>query len=99
MYAIRSYYGTRLSFESAINRLGGRVIGFTDSATSSVTKGETLNDTIRVVTNYCELIVMRHPLEGSVRYASEIANVPVINRITSYNVCYTKLLRGETASK
>ncbi len=70
---------TRLSFESAINRLGGRVIGFTDSATSSVTKGETLNDTIRVVTNYCELIVMRHPLEGSVRYASEIANVPVIN--------------------
>jgi len=70
---------TRLSFESAINRLGGRTIGFSDSGTSSVTKGETLNDTIRVVSNYCGLIVMRHTLEGSARYASEISNVPIIN--------------------
>ena len=70
---------TRLSFESAICRLGGKVIGFTDSANSSVSKGETLNDTIRTVNNYCDLIVMRHPLEGSARFASEIATIPVIN--------------------
>jgi len=70
---------TRLSFESAINRLGGKIIGFSDSSSSSVTKGETLHDTIRMVSNYCDLIVMRHPVEGSARYASEIATVPVIN--------------------
>lgn len=70
---------TRLSFESAINRLGGKVIGFSDANTSSVTKGETLYDTIKVVCNYAELIVMRHPLEGSSRYASELSKVPVIN--------------------
>jgi aspartate carbamoyltransferase catalytic subunit len=70
---------TRLSFESAINRLGGRVIGFSDSSSSSVSKGETLYDTIRVVSNYAELIVMRHPLEGSARFVSEITNKPVIN--------------------
>ena len=70
---------TRLSFESAINRLGGKIIGFSDSSNSSVSKGETLNDTIRTVNNYCDLIVMRHPIEGSARFASEIATVPVIN--------------------
>ena len=70
---------TRLSFESAVNKLGGKIIGFTDSSTSSVTKGETLNDTIRTVNNYVDLIVMRHPIEGSARYASEISTVPVIN--------------------
>ncbi|MGD2034437.1 MAG: aspartate carbamoyltransferase [Bacteroidales bacterium] len=70
---------TRLSFESAINRLGGKIIGFNDSSSSSVSKGETLYDTIRVVSNYCEMIVMRHPLEGSARYASEITSLPVIN--------------------
>jgi aspartate carbamoyltransferase catalytic subunit len=70
---------TRLSFESAINRLGGRVIGFTDSATSSTSKGETLYDTIRVVSNYSEMIVIRHPLEGSARFASEITHLPLIN--------------------
>lgn len=70
---------TRLSFESAINRLGGKIIGFADASSSSVSKGETLNDTIRTVSNYCDLIVMRHPLEGSARFASEIASVPVIN--------------------
>jgi aspartate carbamoyltransferase catalytic subunit len=70
---------TRLSFESAISRLGGKIVGFSDASSSSVTKGETLNDTIRTVTNYCDLIVMRHPSEGSARFASEIATVPVIN--------------------
>jgi len=70
---------TRLSFESAINRLGGKIVGFADSTISSVTKGETLHDTIKMVNSYCDLIVMRHPYEGSARYASEIATVPVIN--------------------
>ncbi len=70
---------TRLSFESAVNRLGGNVIGFSDSNSSSVTKGETLKDTIKIVSNYCDLIVMRHPLEGSAKYASEVSSVPVIN--------------------
>ena len=70
---------TRLSFETAINRLGGKIIGFSDSSSSSVSKGETLHDTIRMVSNYADMIIMRHPLEGSARYASEIANVPVIN--------------------
>lgn len=70
---------TRLSFESAINRLGGRVIGFSDANATSVSKGETLNDTIRVIANYCDMIVMRHPVEGAARYASEISKVPVVN--------------------
>ncbi len=70
---------TRLSFETAINRMGGRIIGFSDAGSSSVSKGETLHDTIRMVSNYADLIVMRHPLEGSARYASEISGVPVIN--------------------
>lgn len=70
---------TRLSFESAINRLGGKIVGFTDSNTSSVSKGETLHDTIKMVSSYSDLIVMRHSIEGSARYASEIASVPVIN--------------------
>ena len=70
---------TRLSFETAVQRLNGRVIGFSDAGCSSVTKGETLKDTIKMVNNYVDLIIMRHPLEGSVRYASEIASVPVIN--------------------
>lgn len=70
---------TRLSFETAINRLGGRVIGFTDSKSSSTSKGETLKDTIKMVSNYADLIVMRHPLEGSAKFASEQAGIPVIN--------------------
>ncbi len=70
---------TRLSFESAVNRLGGKIIGFTDSASSSSIKGESLKDTIKTVSNYSDLIVMRHPIEGSARYASEVAMVPVIN--------------------
>ena len=70
---------TRLSFETAINRLGARVIGFSDSSSSSTTKGETLKDTIKMVSNYADLIVMRHPLEGSARFASEQSSVPIIN--------------------
>lgn len=70
---------TRLSFETAANRLGARVIGFSDAGNTSVTKGETIKDTIKMVSNYADLIVMRHPLEGSARYASEISPVPVIN--------------------
>ncbi len=70
---------TRLSFETAIQRLGGKVIGFTDAASSSVKKGESLKDTILTVAQYADLIVMRHPVEGSARYASEISPVPVIN--------------------
>lgn len=70
---------TRLSFESAATRLGARVIGFSDTSSSSVTKGESLRDTILTVSNYCDLIVMRHPREGSARFASEVATVPVIN--------------------
>lgn len=70
---------TRLSFESAASRLGAKVIGFSDAASSSVKKGETLKDTILTVANYCDVIIMRNPLEGSARYASEISSVPVIN--------------------
>jgi len=70
---------TRLSFETAVNRLGGRVIGFSDAATTSSSKGESLKDTIMMVSNYADLIVMRHYLEGAARYASEIAPVPIIN--------------------
>lgn len=70
---------TRLSFESAISKLGGKIVGFSDSSTSSATKGETLYDTIKVVSTYAELIVMRHPLEGSARYASENSQVPIVN--------------------
>jgi aspartate carbamoyltransferase catalytic subunit len=70
---------TRLSFESAVSRLGGKVIGFTDAASSSTQKGETLKDTILTVSNYCDLIVMRHPIEGAARFASEVASVPIIN--------------------
>ncbi len=70
---------TRLSFESAVSRLGGKIIGFTDAGSSSVTKGESLKDTIKTVSNYSDLIVMRHPLEGAAKYASEVASVPIIN--------------------
>ena len=70
---------TRLSFESAISQLGGKIIGFTDASSSSVSKGETLMDTVKTVANYSDLIVMRHPLDGSARWASEVAGVPIIN--------------------
>ena len=70
---------TRLSFETAVNRLGGRVIGFSDAANTSTSKGESLKDTIMMVSNYADLIVMRHYLDGAARYASEISPVPIIN--------------------
>lgn len=70
---------TRLSFETAVNRLGGRVIGFSDASTSSSSKGETLHDTIKMMSNYVDIIIMRHFLEGAARYASEVTNVPVVN--------------------
>jgi len=70
---------TRLSFETAMKRLGGNVIGFTDIKNTSVTKGESLIDTIRVVSGYSDIIVIRHPSEGAARLASEYSQVPVIN--------------------
>ena len=70
---------TRLSFETAANRLGARVIGFADPKVTSGTKGETLKDTIMMVSNYADIIVMRHYLEGAAQYASEVAPVPIVN--------------------
>ena len=70
---------TRLSFETAANRLGARVIGFTDAKVSSVSKGETLKDTILIVSNYADVIAMRHSIEGAAQYASEVAPIPIIN--------------------
>ena len=69
----------RLSFETAANRLGAKVIGFTDPKVTSSTKGETLKDTIMMVSNYADVIVMRHYLEGAAQYASEVSPVPVVN--------------------
>lgn len=70
---------TRLSFETAVCRLGGKVIGFSDASTSSSTKGETLKDTIKIVSNYADAIVMRHYLEGAAQCATEVSPVPIIN--------------------
>ena len=70
---------TRLSFETAANRLGAHVIGFSDAKASSVSKGETLKDTILMVSNYADVIAMRHYIEGAAQYASEVTRVPIIN--------------------
>ncbi|MCR5003846.1 MAG: aspartate carbamoyltransferase [Bacteroidales bacterium] len=70
---------TRLSFEAAVNRLGARVIGFPDSRNTSVAKGETLEDTIHIVSNYVDMIVMRHPMAGAADIAAKISPVPVVN--------------------
>ena len=70
---------TRLSFETAAHRLGASVIGFTDPKVTSSTKGETLKDTIMMVANYSDVIVMRHFLEGAALYASELTQTPVVN--------------------
>ncbi len=71
---------TRLSFETAIQRQGGTIIGFADSVNTSMgKKGETLSDSIRMISSYADAIVMRHPREGSARLASEVADVPVVN--------------------
>lgn len=70
---------TRLSFEAAVNRLGARVIGFPDAKNTSVSKGETLEDTIKIVSNYVDMIVMRHPVEGAAAIAAGVSPVPVVN--------------------
>ena len=70
---------TRLSFESAMTRLGGRVIGFSDAASSSASKGESVSDTIRVISCYADICAMRHPKEGAPMVASEKSGIPVIN--------------------
>jgi len=70
---------TRFSFEAAMKKLGGECIGFSSAEGSSVAKGENLSDTIRVVENYCDVIVLRHSLEGAAKFAAEVATVPVIN--------------------
>ncbi len=70
---------TRLSFEAAIQKLGGHTIGFAEPEVSSITKGENLADTVRVVQNYADVIVLRHSLEGAARLAAEFADIPIIN--------------------
>jgi len=70
---------TRLSFEAAMNKLGGTAIGFAEPKVAAIKKGENLADTIRVVENYADVLVLRHPLEGAARLAAEFADVPVIN--------------------
>jgi len=70
---------TRLSFESSMNRLGGRVIGFADPTATSQKKGESLADTIRMADSYSDVIVIRHPQEGAARLAAEFAEAPVLN--------------------
>ena len=70
---------TRLSFESAMTRLGGRVIGFSDASNSSAAKGESVSDTIRVISCYADICAMRHPKEGAPMVASERSLIPVIN--------------------
>lgn len=70
---------TRLSFEAAMNKLGGNTIGFAEPKVAAIKKGENLADTIRVVEKYADVLVLRHPLEGAARLAAEFAEVPVIN--------------------
>lgn len=70
---------TRFSFETAMKRLGGDVLNFSSQEASSISKGETLSDTVHVISQYCDLIVLRHPKEGSARMASEYSSVPIIN--------------------
>lgn len=70
---------TRLSFETAVQRLGGKVIGFSDGANTSAKKGETLADTARIISSYTDAIIIRHPKDGAARVLSEFSSVPVIN--------------------
>ena len=70
---------TRLSFESAMTRLGGRVIGFSDASCSSASKGESVSDTIRIISCYADICAMRHPKEGAPMVAAEHSGIPVIN--------------------
>jgi aspartate carbamoyltransferase catalytic subunit len=70
---------TRLSFETAMHRLGGGVIGFAGTEATSVVKGETLADTIRMVSGYADAVVLRHPQEGAAKFATEFSDVPILN--------------------
>lgn len=70
---------TRLSFETAVQRLGGKVIGFADGANTSAKKGETLADTARIISSYTDAIIQRHPKDGAARVSAEFSKVPVIN--------------------
>ncbi len=70
---------TRLSFESAMALLGGMSVGIADATSSSIHKGETLGDTVKVISSYCDVLVLRHSLDGSSRFAAEISSKPVIN--------------------
>ena len=70
---------TRLSFETAVQRLGGSLIGFADGGNTSAKKGETLADSIKIISSYTDAVVMRHPQEGAARLATEFSDVPVIN--------------------
>jgi aspartate carbamoyltransferase catalytic subunit len=70
---------TRLSFEASMQKLGGRVIGFSDAGSTSTKKGESLADTLRMVEQYADVIVMRHPRDGAARLASEVSRVPIVN--------------------
>ncbi len=83
---------TRLSFESAMCKLGGKVIGFSDEKVSSIKKGETLWDTIKIVEKYCDVIVIRSPIEGAARLAAEAASIPIINAGDGANQHPTQML-------
>src|SRR3989344_959297 len=70
---------TRLSFEASMQRLGGSVIGFSEQDNTSISKGETMQDTIKILDGYCDVVIMRHPESGSAAKAAEVASHPVIN--------------------
>jgi aspartate carbamoyltransferase catalytic subunit len=70
---------TRLSFESAMHRLGGSVIGFSEGLSTSSSKGESLQDSMKIISHYADILVLRHPLEGAAQLAAEAASIPVIN--------------------
>lgn len=68
-----------MSFEAAMMRLGGKILGFSEPNSTSISKGETLADTIKMVSIYSDIITMRHPKEGAAKVASIYSNVPIIN--------------------
>ena len=83
---------TRLSFEAAMYELGGNVIGFSEASSTSASKGETVEDTVRIVSNYADIIAMRHPLEGAPRVAVTKTLVPIINAGTEVTLIRHKRL-------
>src|SRR3989344_3677311 len=76
---------TRLSFESATLKLGGKVISITDPKTSSASKGESLEDAVRVIAGYADLIVLRHPENGAAEESAGVSKVPIVNAGDGYN--------------